>query len=122
MSIRVSLRGMLMLIWTDTLRRVYNVGFLAGRLNCFCLSWDVLYCYVFRNPLPRPFAGLKHFFVIVFTRFEKFRHMRANLYVNGSQIFRNLLQFWLPCLAILKVLNSRWIYAFLRSLHCCKYC
>ena len=32
MSIRVSLRGMLRLIRVDTLRRVYNVGFLAGRL------------------------------------------------------------------------------------------
>ena len=33
MSIWVSLRGMLMLIRVDTLRRVHNVCFLAGRLN-----------------------------------------------------------------------------------------
>ena len=32
MSILVSLRGMLRLIRIDTLRRVLNVGFLAGRL------------------------------------------------------------------------------------------
>ena len=32
MSIRVSLRGMLKLIRDDTLRRVHNVCFLAGRL------------------------------------------------------------------------------------------
>ena len=30
MYIRVSLCGMLMLIWVDTLRRVDNVGFIAG--------------------------------------------------------------------------------------------
>ena len=33
MSDRVSLRGMLMLIRVDTLRRVHNVGFLVERLN-----------------------------------------------------------------------------------------
>ena len=33
MSIRVSLRGMLMLIRLHTLRRGHTVGFLAGRLN-----------------------------------------------------------------------------------------
>ena len=32
MSIRVSLRVMLRLIWIDTLRRVHNVGFLEGWL------------------------------------------------------------------------------------------
>ena len=32
MSIRLSLRGMLMLIRVDTFRRVHNVGFRAGRL------------------------------------------------------------------------------------------
>ena len=31
---RISLRGMLRLIRVDTLRRVHNVGFLAGRLIC----------------------------------------------------------------------------------------
>ena len=34
MSIRVSLRCMLRLIRVDTLLRVHNVGFLAGRLLC----------------------------------------------------------------------------------------
>ena len=33
MSNRISLRGMLRLIWVDTLRRVHNVGFLVGRLK-----------------------------------------------------------------------------------------
>ena len=32
MSIRISLRGMLRLIWVDTLRRDHNVGFLEGQL------------------------------------------------------------------------------------------
>ena len=31
-SIRVSMRGMLRMIWVYTLRRDHNVGFLAGRL------------------------------------------------------------------------------------------
>ena len=38
MSVRVSLRGMLKLNRVDTLRRVHNVGFLAGRLNYVNLS------------------------------------------------------------------------------------
>ena len=37
MSVRVSLRGMLMLLRVDTLRRGYNVGFLARRLKC--IEW-----------------------------------------------------------------------------------
>ena len=33
MSVRVRLRGMLRLIRVDNLRRVHNVGFLAGQLK-----------------------------------------------------------------------------------------
>ena len=36
-SVRVSLRDMLRLIRVDTLRRVHNVGFLAGRLKYIIL-------------------------------------------------------------------------------------
>ena len=32
-SARISLRGLRMLIWVDTLRRVHNVGFLTERLK-----------------------------------------------------------------------------------------
>ena len=43
-SVRVSLRGMLRLIRVDTLRRVHNVGFLAGRLKCIFINVNYLYC------------------------------------------------------------------------------
>ena len=33
MSVRISLRGMLRLIWIDFLRKVQNVGFLVERLK-----------------------------------------------------------------------------------------
>ena len=41
-SVWVSLRGMLMLIRVDILRRVHNVGFIAGRLN-----YDDRYSHLF---------------------------------------------------------------------------
>ena len=44
MYVRVSLRGMLRLIRVDTLRRVHNVGFLAGRLICNFLT-QYLNCF-----------------------------------------------------------------------------
>ena len=34
---RISLRGLCRLIWVDTLRRVYNVGFLVGRFIYECV-------------------------------------------------------------------------------------
>ena len=33
-SAPISLRGLLRLIWVDTLRRVHNIGFLAERIKC----------------------------------------------------------------------------------------
>ena len=42
MSVRVSLRGMLRLIRVDTLRSVYNVGFLAERLKCRSVNFTSL--------------------------------------------------------------------------------
>ena len=44
-SIRLSRRGMLMLIQIDTLRRVHNVGFLEGRLN-YELHLDRVRCMI----------------------------------------------------------------------------
>ena len=41
MSIRVSLRGMLRLTRVDTLRRVHNVGFSAGRLKLLFFQWSI---------------------------------------------------------------------------------
>ena len=46
MYIRVSLRGMLMLIRIDTLRRVHNLGFLAGRLILFPKSSTYIHKYL----------------------------------------------------------------------------
>ena len=45
MFTRVSLRGMLSLIRVDTLQRVHNVGFIAGRLNVS----KTMHC-TYRNP------------------------------------------------------------------------
>ena len=42
MSIRVSLRDMLKLIRVDTLRRIHNFGFLAGRLHSTKLQLPVM--------------------------------------------------------------------------------
>ena len=39
MSVRVSLRGMLRLIWVATLRTIHNVGFLVGQL-IYCFKAD----------------------------------------------------------------------------------
>ena len=47
MYIRVSLRGMLRLIRVDTLRRVHNVGFLAGRLNLLIHIFQVRTYFVY---------------------------------------------------------------------------
>ena len=48
MSFRVSLRGMLRLIRVDTLRRVHNVGFLAGTAHIFIYKRS-FYSILYRN-------------------------------------------------------------------------
>ena len=86
-SIRISVRGILRLIQVDTLRRVHNVGFLAGRLNYYKPVHWKRYRLLFLNSVGSDHL-VHHLFSLI--RIDKNRHSLLKClcknYVNSVDI------------------------------------